>query len=125
MTFDSRNHKAFFKDINEHGFHIFSRRHAKVPGFYPNAFPAFPEIDISDLNEDDTITVRAFFRIGKSSTPRVDSGQMDLQVKRVDRDAKRILGEILTELPPMFVLSKGASIELGLDEVLSARKSPG
>lgn len=34
MKFDVNDHKAFFDDLTEDGFHIFSRQHAKSPGFY-------------------------------------------------------------------------------------------
>ncbi len=61
MKFDANDHKAFFTDITEDGFHIFGRQHAKSPGFYPNAFPSYPELDISDIKENDTVTIRVFF----------------------------------------------------------------
>ena len=61
MSFDATDHEAFFNDLAEDGFHIFSRRHAKTDGFYPNAFPTHPELDLSDIKEEDIITVRAFF----------------------------------------------------------------
>jgi len=119
MRFDSRDHKAFFDDLTEEGFHIFSRRHAKCLGFYPNAFPSYPELDISDIKEGDTITIRAFFPTNKTTMPKIDSGHVDLEVEYVDRVAKIVFGNIQTELPVTFALSKGTTIEVTLDEVLS------
>lgn len=121
MKFDAREHKAFFDDLTEEGFHIFSRRLANCDGFYPNAFPAYPEIQISDIREGDTITIRAFFPIGKTAMPRIDSGKIDLEVEYIDQGAKIVFGNILTELPATFALSKGTTVEVNLDEVLSVQ----
>ncbi|MEX2139343.1 MAG: hypothetical protein WD894_08785 [Pirellulales bacterium] len=118
MVFDAKDHQEFFDDITGDGFHIFSRQHAKSAGFYPNTFPSYPELSVSDIKEADTITVRAFFPTSKAAMPRIDSGNIDLEVEFVDRDAKKVWGNILTELPATFALAQGTSIELDLDEVL-------
>ena len=118
MKFDANDHKAFFNDLTEDGFHIFSRQHAKSPGFYPSSFPSYPELDISDIKESDTITIRLFFPTSKTSMPQIDSGHIDLEVEYVDNDAKKVFGNILTEVPATFALSKGTTIELNFDEVL-------
>ena len=122
MTFDAREHKAFFHDLTEDGFHIFSRKHAKTPNFYPNPFPEYPEVDLSEIKEGDRITVRAFFAMDKTAMPQVDGGHIDLKVEHVDHDARTILGNILTELPPTFALAKNTSIEVDFDEVLSVQE---
>jgi len=122
MRFDAENHKEFFNDIIEEGFHIFSRQHARIPGFYPNSFPSYPELDSSDVEENYIITIRAFFATSKMSMPQIDSGQIDLEVEYVDRDTNTIFGNILTELPPTFTLSKGSTIELTIDEVLVVQR---
>jgi hypothetical protein len=121
MLFDANDHKEFFDDISKEGFHIFSRRHAKTSGFYPNEFPSYPEIKISKIKVGDAITIRAFFPTSKAAKPRIDSGYIDLEVEHLDRDAKTLFGNILTELPPTFALAKGTSIELDIDEVLFVR----
>ena len=123
MRFDAKHHKEFFSDLMEEGFHIFSRRYAKTPGFYPNPFPSYPELDASEISENDIITIRAFFPTDKTLMPRIDSGQIDLEVEYVDHDGKMIFGNILTELPPTFALSKGTTLELTIDEVLVAQRS--
>ena len=122
MLFDAKDHREFFDDIIRDGFHIFSRRHAQSPGFYPNEFPAYPEVQISDIHEGDTVTVRAFFAANKAAMPRIDSGQIALIVEYVDRDAMTLFAGILTELPKKFALAKGTTIELDLDEVLSVQR---
>jgi hypothetical protein len=118
MKFDANHHEQFFNDLSENGFHIFSRQHAKTPGFYPNSFPSYPDLYISDIKENETITIRAFFTASKTAMPQIDSGHIDLQVEYVDREAKEVFGNILTELPATFALSKGTTIELTIDEVL-------
>ena len=118
MKFDATDHKAFFDDLTENGFHIFSRHHAKTPGFYPNAFPSFPKLDIPDIKENDKIAIRVFFSMSKTAKPQIDSGHINLEVEHIDHDAKKVFGNILTELPATFTLAKGTTIELDLDEVL-------
>jgi hypothetical protein len=118
MKFDAKNHKDFFNDLTEDRFHIFSRQHAKSAGFYPNSFPSYPELDITDIKDSDTITIRAFFSTSKTAMPKIDSGHIDLEVEYVDHDAKTVFGNIVTELPATFALSKGTTIEVNLDEVL-------
>ena len=119
MKFQTSEHETFFNDIREEGFHIFSRQHAKKPGFYPNTIPSYPDVSISEIKDGDIITIRAFFPVSKAAMPQIDSGQIDLEVECVDHDAKTLFGNILTEFPEMFALAKGTSIELNLDEVLS------
>lgn len=121
MNFDAREHKAFFHDLTEDGFHIFSREHAKTREFYPNPFPDYPELDLSKIKEGDRITVRAFFSVGKTPNAEIDGGHMDLEVEHIEREEKTLMGEILTELPPAFSLSQGTSLEIAFDEVLAVQ----
>ena len=97
MKFDANDHKEFFHDLAENGMHIFSRKHAKHPGFYPNAFPSLPDLDISEIKENDRITIRAFFPTNKTAMPQIDSGYIDLEVESVDHAAKKVFGNILTD----------------------------
>ena len=121
MKFDARDHEAFITDLNEDGFHIYSRKSADTPGFYPPPRLDYPEIDLSNLKEGDQITVRAFFCVGKVPNANIDSGLMHLDVEHVDHENKMLFGNILTELPPDFALAKNTSIELAFDEVLSVQ----
>ena len=88
-------------------------------GFYPSALPSPPELQISDIKEGDIIVIRAFFAASKAAVPRIDSGHIDLELEYVDREAKTLFGNILTEPPARFTLAKGTTIEFDLDEVLS------
>ena len=76
MKFAANDHQEFFHDVAEDGFHIFSRQQAKVRDYHPNAFPAYPEFDISDIKERDRITIRAFISTSKTAKPTVESGHI-------------------------------------------------
>ena len=119
MLFSENDHEVFFNDIAQNGYHIFSRQHASVSGFYPNEFPDYPEIDISEIQIGDNVTIRAFFPSNQSTRSNIDSGQISLEVEYVDIKAKTIMGNIITELPSHFPISKNTTIELSIDEVLA------
>ena len=103
-------------EIEEDGYHIFSFKNAKIPGYYPNKFPGYPGVSISDLKIGDTITIRVFFKIGTGNNIHVDSGYIDLDVEFIDGDV--ILAGINTLLPDKFPLKTGGSLEIFEDEIL-------
>jgi len=106
----------FFKDVREDGYHIFSRKNANKPNYYPDELPDYPVIKLKDLKEDDRITIRVFFKIGSGRDVRVDGGYVDLKVEVVEDDT--VMAVIVTDLPEEFELSNGESIELYEDEIL-------
>jgi len=106
----------FFKEILEHGYHVFSMENAKVPDFYPNEFPDYPGVDLQNLHIGEVITIRVFFRIGAGQNVRADGGYLDLEVELVDGET--VFGVILTQLPKEFPLQAGDSLELYPDEIL-------
>ena len=110
------NEPAFFSDIKEDGYHIYSLDNAKKPHFYPPELPDYPGVALKDLKEDDVITIRVFFGIGKAKNMRVESGYIDLQVEFVDQNS--VVGAILTALPDQFALKTGESIEVFEKEIL-------
>ncbi len=111
-----KNQPPFFSDIKEDGYHIYSLKNAKKRNFYPSELPDYPGVPLKDLKEDDVITIRVFFGIGKGKNMRVDGGHIDLRVELVEKDS--ISAVITTQLPEEFALSTGESIELFEDEVL-------
>ncbi len=115
------NEPPFSSDIKEDGYHIFSLKKAKKPNFYPSELPVYPGVSLKNLKEDDIITVRVFFGIGKGKNMRVDGGYIDLQVEFVDKD--RLMGAIITELPTELALSTGESIEVFPEEILYKAES--
>lgn len=115
------NEPPFFKDIRKDGYHIYSLTNAKRPNFYPSELPEYPGVALKDLKEDDIITIRTFFGIGRGKNMRVDGGHIDLRVEFVDKDS--VTAAVITELPQEFALSNGDSIEVFLEEILYKAKS--
>jgi len=111
-----KNEPPFFSDIKEDGYHVYSLKNAKKPNFYAPELPEYPGVDLKDLKEDDIITIRVFFGIGKGKSMRVDGGHIDLRVELVDKD--NVMGAIITELPGELALSTGESIEVFPEEIL-------
>jgi len=110
------NKPPFFSDIKKDGYHVYSLNNAKKPNFYPPELPDYSGVPLKDLKEDDIITIRVFFGIGKGENMRVDGGYIDLRVEFVDED--NVMGAIITELPTEFALSTGESIEVFPEEIL-------
>lgn len=110
------NKPPFFSDIKEDGYHVYSLKNAKKPNFYPPELPGYQGVALKDLKEDDIITIRVFFGIGKGKDMRVDGGYIDLRLELVDEDY--VVGAIITELPTEFALSTGESIEVFPEEIL-------
>ena len=111
-----KNEPAFLDDIKEDGYHVYSLKNAKTPNFYPPELPNYPGVSINSLQIHDIITIRIFFRVGKSKNMRIDGGVIDLQIEEVC--AESVMANILTVLPREFPLSAGGSIEIFEDEVL-------
>lgn len=106
----------FFSDIREDGYHVYNIENAKKPDFYPSELPEYSGVDLKDLREDDTITIRVFFGLGSGKNMRVDGGYVDLKVEFVDEN--KVLAAITTQLPEEFNLSQGESIEIFQKEIL-------
>ena len=121
--FDSRNHQSFFEDLKEDGYHVYARKNAIDPDFYPSKIPSHPEVSLSDIVEGSRIVVRVFFATGDPDLPTVDSGELDLVVELVEKETDVIWGDIATELPKEFALGRGTTIELVADEVLNVREA--
>ena len=119
MRFDSREHGEFFHELKQDGYHILSRSRAAEAGFYPNTFRPFPRIALEDIQENQTITIRAFFATGDKQQPNVESGIISVEVEYVDRETQSVFANIVTTLPSRFAIAKGTTIELSVDEILS------
>ena len=115
------NEPPFFSEIREDGYHIYSLKNAKKPNLYPPEFPDNPGVTLSDLKEDDIITIIVFFGIGSGKKMRVDGGYVDLEIEVVEKDSA--MGSIITELPKEFALSKGESIQVFEEEILYKSES--
>ena len=121
---NSQNNNLFTEyhaDLEEEGFHIFSKKKSKIRGFYPKEFPKYDvDIDLSSLKKGDIVTIRVFFLVSRDPVFQADGGYIDLEIEFIDGET--IWGNILTELPPQFPLAKGTSIELSIDEILKVIK---
>ncbi|MEJ2689819.1 MAG: hypothetical protein P8130_07695 [Deltaproteobacteria bacterium] len=113
--------ESFYDDILEDGYHIFSREKARIAGFYPNQFPDYPDVILSELSIGDRITIRAFFPVGSGDPPQVDGGYIDLEIEHIESD--HVLAVIKTQLPEEFALSSGETIEIRQDEILNKVES--
>lgn len=106
----------FFEDIKEDGYHILDLNNLKVPNYYPKELPNYPGVNIKNLEIDDVITIRVFFKVGKGKKFRVDGGLIDLQVEFIEED--KVFAVITTQLPKEFSLGTGDSIEVYEEEIL-------
>ncbi len=118
----SQNNNLFAEyhaDLEEEGFHIFSKKKSKIKGFYPEEFPKYDEeINLSNIKAGNVVTIRVFFLVSREPIFRADGGYIDLEIEFIDGET--IWGNILTELPSQFPLAKGTSIESSIDEILKA-----
>jgi hypothetical protein len=121
MTPPKQPEPPFFKEVRQDGYHILDLNNLKIPNFYPKELPDYPGVNIEDLEIDDVITIRVFFKVGKDKDFRVDSGLIDLRIEFIEED--KVLAAITTQLPKEFSLGTGDSIEVYEDEILY--KSPG
>lgn len=106
----------FFKEVRQDGYHILDLNNLKVPNYYPKELPDYPGVNIKNLEIDDVITIRVFFKIGKGKNFRVDGGLIDLRVEFIEED--KVLAVITTQLPKEFSLNTGDSIDIYEEEIL-------
>jgi len=114
----------FFKDIKEDRYHIFSLKNAKIPNYYTDEIPNDETgVEITDLKVGDTITVRVFFRIEDIGEEiQAEGGYMDLLVEGITDRA--VSGVIFTQLPEVFVLGTGDTIEVFEEQILDIVDEP-
>jgi hypothetical protein len=115
-----QSNSPFFNDIIEFGFHVFSLKNAKKPGYYPNEFSDGLGASFKDLKVGDVITVRVFFRIGSDEDVRADGGYLDLEIGDVFHVG--VTAVILTKLPEEFPLTAGDSLDVYEEEILYRNK---
>jgi hypothetical protein len=106
----------FFKDVREDGYHVLDLRNLKDPNYYPEELPDYPGVNTKNLEIDDVITIRVFFKVGKGKDFRVDSGLIDLRVEFIEEG--KVLAVITTQLPKEFSLGTGDSIDVYEEEIL-------
>lgn len=119
----TRNGNQFQMDLIKQKYHIFNLDNAKSEGYYPRElleiidkvahFKKKFKIEIGKI-----YSVRAFFAISEPIDNEVEyqSGYLDL--KLIMHENQVYVGEVLTELPPMFVLKKGSKIKIRKESIV-------
>jgi hypothetical protein len=110
-------------DLIQNRYHLFNVEKSAVTGYYPKQLLAIiremARFDRSFPIENGAIyTARAFFAISAPIDGEIEyqSGYLDL--KLLLQENENYIGEVLTALPPQFVLKKGSKIKLQKSNIL-------
>ena len=110
-------------DLIKQKYHILNLDKAKSEGYYPRElleiidklahFEKKLEIELGKI-----YSVRAFFAISDPIDNEVayQSGYLDLKITMLENIV--YVGEVVTELPPMFVLKKGSKIKIKKENII-------
>jgi hypothetical protein len=113
----------FQADLIRNRYHFFSPNKAKLKDYYPKELlklikklPTFNKkfkIEVGEI-----YSVRAFFAISEPKGNEVEyqSGYLDLKLIMKDNDF--YIGEVVTALPPFFVLKKGSKTKFTKENIL-------
>jgi hypothetical protein len=110
-------------DLMQNRFHIFDADYARTKGFYPNEVLEIIS-KLTGFNRDFKIeigeiyAVRAFFVISDPMDNEVEFESGYLDVKLLLKETDIYVGEVVTVLPPSFVLKKGSKIKLTKANIL-------
>ena len=119
----NKNGSQFQMDLIKQKYHIFNLDNVKIKGYYPKKllkiigklehFEKRFKIEIGKI-----YSVRAFFAISEPINNEVEyqSGYLDL--KLIMHENQVYVGEVVTELPPMFALKKGSKIKIKKENIL-------
>lgn len=115
--------QLFFEDLIKNKYHIYDFKNSDTPGFYPGELLEIID-NLSNFETEfkikigDIYTVRAFFPISKPLENKVEfqSGYLDL--KLIMKESDIYIGEVMTELPPLFALKKGSKIKIKESSIL-------
>ena len=120
---NNKNDNLFQMDLIDNKYHIFNLDKAKLKSYYPeellgiiNQIANFKrnfKIEIGEI-----YSVRAFFPISEPINNEVEyqSGYLDLKLIMKENDL--FVGEVVTTLPPIFVLKKGSKIKIRKENIL-------
>jgi hypothetical protein len=114
---------SFMADLIQNRYHLFDVEKAEVKGYYPKELLAIIR-EIAGFNRSfpiengEVYAARAFFAISAPIGSEVEyqSGYLDLKLSIQEKD--NYIGEVMTTLPPHFVLKKGAKIKLQKSNIL-------
>jgi len=117
------NANQFQMDLIKQKYHIFNLDNTKIEGYYPGElleiidkvarFKKKFKIELGEI-----YSVRAFFAISEPIDNEVEyqSGYLDLKLIMYENQV--YVGEVITELPPMFVLKKGSKIKIKKENIV-------
>jgi hypothetical protein len=117
------NGNQFQTDLIKQKYHILNLDNAKIEGYYPrelleiiDKLAHFEKKVIIEIGK--IYSVRAFFAISEPKDNEVEyqSGYLDL--KMIMHENQVYVGEVVTELPPMFVLKKGSKIKVKKENIV-------
>ena len=117
------NGNQFQMDLIKKKYHILNLDNAKIEGYYPaelleiiDKFAHFEKNFVIEIGK--IYSVRAFFAISEPIDNEVEyqSGYLDL--KMIMHENQVYVGEVVTELPPMFVLKKGSKIKIKKENIV-------
>lgn len=119
----NRNDNQFQMDLIKQKYHILNLDNAKTEGYYPRELlEIIDKLAYSEKKFEIEIgkiySVRAFFAISEPVDNEVEyqSGYLDLRL--IMHENKVYVGEVVTDLPPMFVLKKGSKIKIKKDNIV-------
>jgi len=119
----NKNVNQFQMDLIKNKYHIFNSDNTKVKGYYPKELldiidkgPHFEKkfkIEIGKI-----YSVRAFFAISEPIDNEVEYQSGYLNIKLIMHENQVYVGEVVTELPPVFVLKKGSKIKIRKENIV-------
>lgn len=114
---------SFKADLIQNKYHLFDSGKAAQKNYYPkellNIIQQIAGFDRTFTIEiGEVYTARAFFPISAPVDGDVEfqSGYLDIKIFMMEKDVYS--GEVMTALPPMFVLKKGSKIKLLKSNIL-------
>jgi hypothetical protein len=113
----------FQMDLIQNGYHFFNSSKAKLKDYYPEELLKLIYKMTSSARKfkielGEIYSVRAFFAISKPMDDQVEfeSGFLDLKLIMKEQDS--YIGEVVTTLPPAFVLKKGSKVKFTKENIL-------
>ncbi|MFH2044332.1 MAG: hypothetical protein ABIK92_04210 [Pseudomonadota bacterium] len=113
----------FQVDLIKNRYHIFDLSKAKAKNYYPKQLlKLIPKLSSFNRNFEIVVgniySTRAFFAISEPIDNEVEyeSGYLDLKI--IMKENNVFIGEVVTSLPPVFILQKGLKIKFKKDNIL-------
>jgi hypothetical protein len=113
----------FQMDLIQNGYHFFNSNKAKLKEYYPEELlKLIQQISSSSrkfkIEVGEIYSVRAFFALSKQIDNKIafESGFLDL--KLIMKEQNSYIGQVVTTLPPIFVLKKGSKVKFKKENII-------